>query len=317
MLAPIARTAYFRRFALHMHSDPANRAPAGCVSRVEAAIALGKALNRPEEVGLTITMASIPTKVRARLQTGLRRFQPVLASAKARDVNESDTVTIVTDMLNDLLGYDKYSEVTSEYAIRGTYVDLAIKIDGKLHLLIEVKAIGQTLDDRHMKQAVDYAANEGIEWVVLTNGVTWRTYKVLFGKPIHQELFMDVDLLAINARSASEVDHLFPLTKEGVVKSALQEHHEQRQATNRFVLGAILQTEPVLEMVRREVRRVSPNVKVDLEALRRLLTNEVLKREVVEGEKAIEARQKVKRSATKRLRLASPPEVEVAAPTID
>jgi len=26
----------------------------------------------------------------------------------------------------------------------------------------------------HVKQAVDYAANEGISWVVLSNGAVWR-----------------------------------------------------------------------------------------------------------------------------------------------
>jgi hypothetical protein len=85
-------------------------------------------------------MASIPKKVAERLVAGLKRYQPILAAAKARDVGETDTVTIVKDMLADIFGYDKYSELTSEYAIRGTYCDLAIKLDAKLSTLIEVKA---------------------------------------------------------------------------------------------------------------------------------------------------------------------------------
>ncbi len=104
-------------------------------------------------------MAKIPTKVSDRIAAGIKRFQPILAAAKSRDVGESDTVTIVVDVLAELFGYDKYSEVTSEYAIRGTYCDLATKIDGVLQLLIEVKAIGIELKENHVKQAVDYAAN--------------------------------------------------------------------------------------------------------------------------------------------------------------
>ena len=76
-------------------------------------------------------MASIPNKVKDRLVAGIKRFQPILSSAKARDINESDTVTIVNDVLAYVLGYDKYSEITSEFVIRGTYVDLAIKIEGQ------------------------------------------------------------------------------------------------------------------------------------------------------------------------------------------
>jgi Type I restriction enzyme R protein N terminus (HSDR_N) len=115
-------------------------------------------------------MAAIPKKVSERLTSALKKFQPILSASKARDDGEADTVMIVTDMLAYVFGYDKYSEVTAEYAIRGTFCDLATKIDGTIQALVEVKAIGLELKDAHVKQAVDYAANQGVDWVVLTNG---------------------------------------------------------------------------------------------------------------------------------------------------
>src|SRR5262245_44453775 len=133
-------------------------------------------------------MPAVPKKVAERLVAGIKRFQPVLAAAKARDVGEADTVTIIKDMLGEVFGYDKYSEVTSEHAIRGTFCDLAIKLDGVLQMLIEVKAIGSDLKDAHVKQAVDYAANQGVDWVLLTNGISWRVYRIVFAKPIDQDL---------------------------------------------------------------------------------------------------------------------------------
>jgi len=42
-------------------------------------------------------------------------------------VSEADTITLVKDLLSEVLGYDKYAELTSEHSIRGTYCDLAIK----------------------------------------------------------------------------------------------------------------------------------------------------------------------------------------------
>src|SRR5436309_1079138 len=116
---------------------------------------------------------TIPAKISARLSSGVKRFIPILAAAKSRDVNESETSMIVTDMLADVFGYDKSSEVTRELAIHGTDCDLATRIDGKFQMLIEVKAIGLELEDGHLEQAVDYAANQGIEWVALTNGRFW------------------------------------------------------------------------------------------------------------------------------------------------
>lgn len=237
-----------------------------------------------------------------RLVAAVKRFQPILAAAKARDVGEADTVTIVKDMLAEVFGYDKYSEVTSEHAIRGTYCDLAIKNENVLQALIEVKAIGLELKDQHVKQAVDYAANQGVDWVILTNGVYWRVYHIVFAKPIDQELVVDIDFCALSTRSETDMDLLYLWCKEAWARSVLGEYHTQKQALSRFFIGAMVLTEPVLDVIRRELRRVSPEVRIEAEQIRTVLTGEVIKREVMEGDKADEARRKIARSANKALR---------------
>jgi len=151
----------------------------------------------------------IPSKVHNRLVSGIKRFQPILANAKARDLNESDTVIIITDILAEVFGFEKYSEITSEFAIRGTYCDLAIKLDTKLRLLIEGKPVGAELKDAYIKQAVDYAANQGIEWVVLTNGILWRIYRLTFAQPIDSELVVEIDICTLNPRDSGQVESLF------------------------------------------------------------------------------------------------------------
>ncbi len=250
-------------------------------------------------------MANIPKKVSERLVNGIKRYQPILAGAKDRDVGETDTVTIVKDMLADIFGYDKYSELTSEFAIRGTYCDLAIKLDGKLSTLIEVKAIGIELKDAHVKQAVDYATNQGVDWVLLTNGIHWRIYNVLFTKPIGQELVIDIDLSTLNPKVEGDLEAIYLWCKEGWQRSALGDYHTQKQALSRFFLGAIVLADSVLDVIRRELRRVSPDVRIDNEQIRAVLVNEVLKREVMEGDKAEDARKKIARAASKSLRAAS------------
>jgi hypothetical protein len=250
-------------------------------------------------------MAAVPKKVAERLVSGIKRFQPILAAAKARDVGEADTVTIIKDMLADVFGYDKYSEVTSEFAIRGTYCDLATKIDGVLQTLIEVKAIGLDLKEQHVKQAIDYAANQGVDWVLLTNGTNWRIYHLIFAKPIGQELVVDIDFLNLNPRSETDLELLFLWCKEGWQRSVLGDYHTQKQALSRFFVGAMLLTDPVLEVIRRELRRVSPDVRIDIEQIGSVLSSEVIKRDVLEGEKADEARKKITRAAAKALRVAT------------
>lgn len=242
---------------------------------------------------------TIPNRVRERLIQGLKRYQPVLASAKARDINEADTVTIVKDLLADIFGFDKYADITSEYAIRGTYVDLAIKLDNTLHLLLEVKAIGLELKDAFVKQAVDYAANQGVEWVVLTNGIVWRIYRISFKQPIEQELVAKIDLLTATPKNESDLETLNLLSKEGITKSLLNDYHAQRQALSRYSVGALLMSDAIVDVVRRELRKMSPDVRIDSDQIREVLGNEVIKREVLEGERADDARRKVNRSVAK------------------
>jgi len=247
-------------------------------------------------------MAAVPKKVAERLLNGMKRYQPILSAAKARDVGEADTVTIIKDMLADVFGYDKYSDVTSEHSIRGTFCDLAIKMDGQLQTLIEVKAIGLDLNDSHVKQAIDYAANQGVDWVLLTNGITWRVYHVIFAKPIDQELVLELDFCALNPRSAGDIELLYLWCKEGWQRSVLGEYHTQKQALSRFFVGAMLQTDTVLDVIRRELRRVSPDVRIDSSQIKDVLVNEVIKREVLEGDKAEDARKKIVRTANNALR---------------
>ena len=64
----------------------------------------------------------------------------------------------------------------------------------------------------------------------------------------------------------------------------------------------MLQSEPVLDAIRRELRRVSPDVKISTDDIKSVLLNEVIKREVLEGDKAKEATKKAARSSSKRLR---------------
>jgi hypothetical protein len=93
-------------------------------------------------------------------------------------------------ILQDIFGYDKYSGITSEYAIRGTYCDLVI-LDShkKISFLIEVKAVSVALNDAHIKQALDYGANAGVNWVLLTNAETWMIYKIKLGNRLTKNLY--------------------------------------------------------------------------------------------------------------------------------
>lgn len=261
-------------------------------------------------------MAKIPSKVESRIKDALRRYQPVVEQAKARDVGEADTSTLVKDILADLFGYDKYSEITAEYQIKSTYCDLAMKVDGKLAMLVEVKSLNTELKEQHVKQAVDYAANQGVEWVILTNAQNWQVYRVSFGQPISHELLMNLQFGALSPKAEGDLESLFLLSREAQGKSLLDEYHEQRMALSRYCVGAVILSEPVLSVVRRELKRMSPDVRIDVEEIQRVIMDEVIKRDVLEGDKASDAKRRMAKAAAKVLRKAEKEEPTSPATTV-
>lgn len=257
-------------------------------------------------------MLTIPAKVNERITKNLKKYQKIVAIAKNNDINEADTVSIVKDILCDVLGFDKYSEVTSEYAVKRTFCDLAIKKDGAPYILIEVKAIGLTLKDDHTKQALDYGANAGINWIILTNAAHWKIYKIIFAQPIQSELVYEFNFEDLNPRKAIDIEMLYYLSKEAAAKSAkkglLDEYREQKQLLSRYLLGQILLTDEVLNTIRKILKKISPASKVNTEEIKLVLENEVIKREVFDEGKTGDVKKKIQRAL-------KPPAAKPAAPS--
>jgi hypothetical protein len=243
----------------------------------------------------------VPKRVTDRFSKTVREFQKILERQRSRDVSEADTVTVVKDLLSDVFGYDKYDELTSEHEIRGTYCDLAIKIDNKLSMLIEVKAIGVDLKPAHVKQAIDYAANQGCDWVALTNGISWHLYHVIFKKPIDKKLIARFDFCDINPKRSADADQLYLLTREGFSKNALTEYKDRKEATSRYMLAAIILSDPIIGGIRRELRKVN-DLRVDVDEIESVIRDSVLKRDAIEGDEAISAGRHVQRKQDKATR---------------
>lgn len=243
-------------------------------------------------------MSSIHKKVIDRLTSEVPKFQKILKLAQDRDINEADTVAITADILSNVFGFDRYLEVTSEYAIRNTYCDLAVKIDESPKYLVEVKAIGLSLKENHLRQAINYGANKGVEWVVLTNGATWEIHRIRLDKSVNADKICEFNFLELNARKAEDQEILFLLCKEGLTnaKEALSEFHSRMQTINRFMIGAIILSDKFIENIRRELRKITSGLKVEHTEIEKILVHEVLKREVLEDEKVNKAKAKIKKA---------------------
>jgi predicted type IV restriction endonuclease len=183
----------------------------------------------------------------------LKKYLPYLLSAQADNLNEADTVQHLVKVLEEVFGYDAMTEITREKQIKDRYVDLAVKVDGVVRLLVEVKSAGTTLRDRHIEQAQNYAANDNLRWVLLTNGVVWNLYHLTFEEGIESERAFSIDLSTSPLDKAAAT--LGILHRSAIRKNEHETFWEHQCALNPSSLAKSLFCEEVLRLIRRDIRR--------------------------------------------------------------
>ena len=215
-----------------------------------------------------------------RIRAALRRMAKPLTELQERNANEGDTRLLVTDFLCDALGYDKYTDLTTEYQVKGEFADYGVRIDGDLIAFIEVKRIATKLAPQHLRQVEMYAVNEGVEWVMLTNGVQWQVYHVGGGLPVELDLAIDVTLAGDDIHQ-HRVDQLFFISREALKRKQINQLWKARRATSPKSLAQALLSPAVVVMLQKELRRQTGHA-VDVGELAQLLKTTLLRAEAFE-----------------------------------
>lgn len=188
------------------------------------------------------------------IAAAIKRYGKPLADLVARDANEGDTRLFVTDFLCDALGFDKYEDLTTEYQVKGEFADYGIRLDKQLVAFIEVKRCTTKLGEKHLRQVQSYAVNEGVEWLVLTNGQVWQVWHLTGGLPVSMDLVIEVDLLA-SGMVAPKVAELFHLSKPAMKRQTISALWLTKKATSPASIARAILSPTVLDAIRKEVRR--------------------------------------------------------------
>ena len=169
------------------------------------------------------------------------------------ELDESGTRLMINTFLSDVLGYTHLEEIRTEYMIKGTYADYVIQASGIRHFLVEVKAYSLQLSDKHLRQTVNYGANEGIEWALLTNGKTFEFYKILFNKPIESRKIFTVDLTdSSNVKHSAEL--LQYLHRDSILKKGLKLLWNKCEALDPMNVASIIYSKEVMNTIKKIIK---------------------------------------------------------------
>jgi hypothetical protein len=174
----------------------------------------------------------------------ISRYQEKAVAAKSNAANESRTRLLIDSLLMSILGYT-LEHIKTEHKIpnRSTRADYMLSLNGKNTLIVEAKAINETLKETHVSQVTAYAYYLQIDFALLTNGVHWQLYyverKKLKKYKTHQ--VFSIDLLEFNDKVGEK---LFSISRFGVESQSFEAIKLKMNALN-SVSDVVLQNEIV------------------------------------------------------------------------
>jgi Type I restriction enzyme R protein N terminus (HSDR_N) len=184
----------------------------------------------------------------------LKEYKKRYLTKNLVDLDESGTRLMINTFLVSILGYLELEEIKTEFMIKGTYADYIVQTGGKRHFLVEVKAFSLDLSDKHLRQAINYGANEGIEWAILTNGRQFQFYKILFEKPICEKLVFEIDFQSDSYDVKGALDQLIYFHKDAIVKKSLDNLWARHSALEPTGLASLLFSPHVISFLKKELK---------------------------------------------------------------
>lgn len=203
-------------------------------------------------------MKQLSGSKKKKLLNSLKNYRKKYLIGKYSEIDESATRLMINSFLNEVLGFISLDEIKTEYMIKGTYADYIVQMKKNRYFIVEVKAMSVPLSEKHLRQVVNYAANEGIDWALLTNGRVFQFYRILFEKPIDSKLVFDFDL-ADDRQLRKAADNLQFFTRSLISARELNALWSKQFALDPMNLSKLMYSKQVIGYLKRELKRVYKN----------------------------------------------------------
>ena len=120
---------------------------------------------------------------------------------------------------------------------------------------MEVKQIGLKLKETHLNQARLYAIDEGIDWIILTNGDEWQAYHTALEDkiPVTKHVFT-VRLSDEDMKPAEKTELLYLFSEEANRKKEIDDFYNRRIALSGENLADHILSDDVINKLRVSIK---------------------------------------------------------------
>lgn len=231
-------------------------------------------------------MIRVPAKNKKTISQELKKFQIHIQNlvSKGKSATEEDARILINDILSDVLGYDKYNDLKTEFKDKNGRLDYVVKLtEGpnakkkeKHDFVIEAKSTAVDLKEDHVNQTLSYCLSLSIDYFVLTNVREWKLYKVINTKsktaadPIWEVNLLngtDIDTIAEN---------MYIFSKYAYIEKTWEQVSDLSKATETGDIMAILYSEKFLKLICKQLKDIH-DVKVSEVKIQDVMSGEIFK----------------------------------------
>lgn len=227
-------------------------------------------LNNPYETmysNLDTTIKNTFTAMKGRLRSIIKKGER----------NEEETRLWVRDFLKDALGYTN-EDIETEFKVLGKRVDIVLKEQDKVLLVIEIKSATERLNSASKNQSVNYATSLHCEWTLVCNGHIWQLYHIKpnIGSAPEVVKVFEISLFDDDGLSLKDIRNLGYLTKSSICKGkTLKLYHTDQCLTD---LKNFLYSDESLSFIKAKmVEKYKEPVNIDDEDLIKKLNDIIIK----------------------------------------
>jgi predicted type IV restriction endonuclease len=228
----------------------------------------------------------VPAKFKKSMTSELKKFVPHVQGllAKGKSSNEDDTRIIINDILGEVLGYDKYNDLKTEFKDRNGRLDYVVKLSEgpnakkkeKFDFVIEAKAACIDLKEDHVNQTLAYCLTANIDYFILTNARDWQLYKVTKTKnKSDAQLIWDVNLNDGSDIDAL-VDEMYVFSKHAYLDQKWAFVSDHSKATEIGDIMSIIYSDKMVKSICRSLKDIH-EVKVAEDTIKEVLMDKIFK----------------------------------------
>lgn len=218
-------------------------------------------------------MIKMPLSERRRISSVLGKYSEILKKLhkKGKKSTEDDLRIVLNDIFSDVLGYDKYSELSTEQRERCGRLDYAVKLTegpnakkrDRLDFVVEAKSIYTDLSQKYIDQTMSYCLTTGTRYFILTNGVNWKLFQVEKGKRgAKPESNLIHSFEVFSSSEQSLIEDFYILARHSYLAGNWSEVAAQKMAANQDDIFTIIRMPKVIKVIQKEIE-LYHGVKID------------------------------------------------------